>query len=135
MRKRVWIVSVSAFAAALMLASLSWAHMVFSITFPTNIYLDRPGIYTYDVTIDPLYGNVGYVLWADDDTMPEGIYAAVVPPMWYFYDATNSITAELMIMALPKAQSGQIYFNLIQIIPIGYSDKHVINGPYVTINY
>jgi hypothetical protein len=112
---------------------------VFNIWFyPTYITITKPGVYDYDVTVDPLYEKVGFVLSVDQNSLPENVHAMVMPPVGFFqYANDQNKTLKLTLIVGPKAEQGghQILFNLTQIIPPYGKDEHVISGPYLNISF
>lgn len=135
-RKGLWVLGGSILIVLVALSGV-WAHMVFSINFnPTSISITKAGVYYCDVTIDPLYEKVGYVLSVDQNSLPENIHAMFMPPVGFFQYANDPPqTIKLIIIAVGQGQgSSQMICNLTQIIPPYDKDEHTVYGPYLSVN-
>ena len=121
------------------LVSAAWSHMVFGIYFqPSGLNITKPGVYECDVTVDPLYAKVGFVLQADQASLPDNVHVMIMPPVGFFKYANDPPkTLKMTIIAGPKAQQGSrnISLTLTQIIPPYDKDVHIINGPYLNISF
>jgi hypothetical protein len=138
MRKKwLWLFGGS-ILVVLAIASAAWAHLVFSISFSqTYITITKAGVYECDITIDPLYAKVGFVLMVDENSLPDGVFAMIMPPVGFFkYADDPPKTLKLTLIVSPKAEQGvhQMVCNLTQIIPPYEKDETTINGPALNIS-
>ena len=113
------------------------AHNVVGFWFaPTMVDVAKAGVYQVDVTIDPYYGNIGWIVRVDQATIPEGVIMMMMPPFGYTMDASQNKYAKLLVIVTPGAPNGSYYpvFDVTQIIPPGPTDETRINGPYLSIH-
>lgn len=113
------------------------AHNVVGFWFqPTMVDVAKAGVYQVDVTIDPYYGNIGWIVQVDKATIPDGVTMMMMPPFGYTMDASQNKYATLLVIVMPSAPNGSYYpkFDVTQIIPPYEPDETSINGPYLSIH-
>ncbi len=113
------------------------AHNVVGFWFqPTMVDVAKAGVYQVDVTIDPYYGNIGWIVQVDQATIPDGVMMIMMPPFGYTMDASQNKKAKLFVIVTPGAPNGSYYpvFKVTQIIPPYDPDETRINGPYLSIH-
>jgi len=136
-RKGLWLFG-GGILIVLAIVSTAWAHLVFSISFnPSSFTITKAGVYQGDVTVDPLSYKVGFVLMVDENSLPDGVFAMIMPPVGFFkYADDPPATLKLILIVSPKAEQGvhQLVCNLTQIIPPYEKDETTINGPSLNIS-
>lgn len=96
------------------------AHDVIGMSCPSGCTITEPGMGSCNLTIDPYYGNVGWILMGDSSTLPDGVTLVAMPPVGFAPDARVNKNIK-MIVGAGKNTAGtySICFNVTQIIPGG----------------
>ena len=139
MQRRNWLVLVA--AAVLVVGAgmpVAQANTVFGVSFnPNSMNITKPGEYNFDVTIDPYYQYIGYVITVDATTKPQGVFAVVMPPAGFATDASVNHKARLLVIVLPNAPQTtfMLKFNVKQIVPPYGTSTISVAGPTLSINF